>query len=161
MLIRLKTGARRRTARGGFSLTEVSVGMGVVGIVCVALYTGLTSGLASVQLTRENERATQIITEKLDTIRLYSWEKVTTPDYIPATITRTFGSTNKSGGVNQMSAGPTYNGRVTISAAPMSTIYSTNMRQVTVSLSWVSGALPRQRSMTTMVAKDGMQNYIY
>ena len=136
--------------------------MGVVGIVCVALYTGLTSGLASVRLTRENERATQIITEKLDTVRLYSWEKITSPDYIPGTFTKSFGSTSKDGGVNSVdSPGVTYTGRVTIAAAPLATIYSTNMRQVTVTLTWVSGALSRQRSMTTMVAKDGMQNYIY
>lgn len=157
-------GTNRRQGRAGFSLTEVSVGMGVVGIVCVALYTGLTSGLASVRASRENERATQIMTEKLDTIRLYSWDKITTPDYIPSTFTKTFGSATTNRNVDTkeiVSPGITYSGRVTVAAVPMTTLYSTNMRQVTVSLTWVSGSVTRQRSMTTMVAKDGMQNYIY
>jgi type II secretory pathway pseudopilin PulG len=152
--MRTRTSIQRKQATAAFSLTEVSVGMGVVGIVCVALYTGLTSGLASVKLSRENERATQIMTEKLDTIRLYSWDKITNPNYIPAKFTKAFGAEKETAGV-------TYNGEVSITAVPLSTIYSTNMRQITVSLSWVSGTIPRERSMTTMVAKDGMQNYIY
>lgn len=155
-----KHDARRRQKVRAFSLTEVTVGMAVVGIVCTALYTGLTSGLATVRASRENERATQIMSEKLDTIRLYSWDKITTPDYVPATFTRTFGTTNQKGGI-VVSPGIVYTGRVTIASAPISTIYGTNMRQVTVTLNWVSGSMPRQRSMTTMVAKNGMQNYIY
>jgi uncharacterized protein (TIGR02598 family) len=157
--IKRSTGAAGRLA--GFSLTEVTVGMAVVGIVCTALYTGLTSGLATVRSTRENERATQIMTEKLDTIRLYSWDKIITPDYIPATFTKSFGSTKKEGNGIQVSPGIIYTGRVTIANAPVSSAYSTNMRQVTVTLNWVSGSVPRKRSMTTMVAKNGMQNYIY
>lgn len=129
--------------------------MGVVGIVCVSLYSGLTSGMASVRMSRENERATQIMTEKLDTIRLYSWEKLTTPGYIPTSFTKAFGPANLDG------SRITYAGTVTIGSAPVSTIYSTNLRQVTVTLDWTTGSVRRQRSMTTMVAKDGMQNYIY
>ena len=55
---------KRNTGRNplrGFSLIEATIGMAVVGIVCVALYSGLTSGLATVRMSRENERATQIL----------------------------------------------------------------------------------------------------
>jgi len=142
-----------RNPLGGFSLIEAAIGMAVVGIVCVALYSGLTSGLATVRLSRQNERATQIMTEKLDTIRLYSWDKITTPNYIPTNFTKLYDPKNQDG--------ITYNGSVTIGKVPIETPYSTNMRLVTVTLEWKTGALSRQRSMTTMVAKDGMQNYIY
>jgi type II secretory pathway pseudopilin PulG len=137
----------------GFSLLEASIGMAVVGIVCVSLYSGLTSGLSTVRMSRENERATQIMTEKLDTIRLYSWEKITTPDFIPQTFSKVYDANTREG--------TTYAGSVTIGKVPMETPYSGNMRQVTVTLEWKTGALARRRSMTTMVAKDGMQNYIY
>ena len=147
-----KHNAGRNPLRG-FSLIEATIGMAVVGIVCVALYSGLTSGLATVRLSRENERATQIMTEKLDTIRLYSWDKITTANYIPTNFSKLYGPKNQDG--------ITYNGNVTIGKAPIETPYSTNMRLVTVTLEWKTGDLSRRRSMTTMVAKDGMQNYIY
>jgi hypothetical protein len=118
-----------------------------------------------VRLAWENERATQIMTEKLDTIRLYSWDKITTPGYIPETFTKGFTPSATNGNDNAekalISSGIIYTGRVTIGSAPMTTGYSTNLRQVTVSVNWVSGAVPRQRTMTTLVAKDGMQNYVY
>ena len=140
----------------GFSLVEASIGMAVVGIVCVALYSGLTSGLATVRMSRENERATQIMSEKLDTIRLYSWDKIISPNFVPTDFTKAYDTNTKDG-----TTGTTYRGRVAIGKAPLETPYSQNMRQVTVTVEWKSGALAQQRSMTTMVAKDGMQNYIY
>jgi len=145
-------------ARAGFSLTEVSVGMGVVGIVFISLYSGLTSGMATVSMSRENTRATQIMVEKLDSIRLYPWDKFTTLGYSATPFTATF---MPAGSVTNGSLGCTYTGTVTINPAPVAAEYKDNMRQVTVSLSWETGSLKRSRSMTTMVAKDGMQNYVY
>jgi prepilin-type N-terminal cleavage/methylation domain-containing protein len=147
-----------RAARAGFSLTEVSVGMGVVGIVFISLYSGLTSGVATVGMTRENSRATQIMVEKLDSIRLYSWDKITKLGFSETPFTASF---MPSGTATSGSAGCVYSGTVTVSPAPVAEGYKDNMRQITVSLSWQTGSLKRQRSMTTMVAKDGMQNYVY
>lgn len=150
---------RKPTRISGFSLLEVCIGMAVIGIVCVALYSGMTAGMGTVRMARENERATQLMTEKLDTIRLYSWDKITTPGYIPATF---FKAMEASGSLdNAVASGLVYTGTVTIARAPISTPYSTNLRIVTVKLDWSSGSMARTRSMTTLVAKDGMQNYIY
>jgi len=147
--------ARRRCA--GFSLTEATVGMGVVGIVFISLYSGLTSGMGMIGMTRENARATQVMAEKLDSLRLYSWDKIV------ANTNATFTATlSPSGSVsNTSSAGVTFYGTVTVTPAPVDDAYKNNMRQITVSLSWETGTLKRHRSMTTLVAKDGMQNYIY
>ena len=139
-------------------MAEVSVGMGVVGIVFISLYSGLTSGVATVGMARENSRATQIMVEKLDSIRLYPWDKIEKLGYSEMPFTASFvpSSTASNG-----SSGCTYSGTVKVSPAPVPDVYKDNMRQVTVSLSWQTGSLKRQRSMTTMVAKDGMQNYVY
>lgn len=145
---------KERRGKHGFSLTEASVGMGVVGVVFIALYSGLTSGMSSVGVSRESARATQIMAEKLDSLRLYSWEKIVANT--SATFTATFAPVSSNS-----SAGVTYHGSVTVTPAPVHSDYQNNMRQITVSLSWKTGALKRNRSMTTLVAKDGMQNYIY
>jgi hypothetical protein len=145
-------------ARAGFSLAEVSVGMGVVGIVFISLYSGLTSGVATVGLARENSRATQIMVEKLDSIRLFSWDKIIKLGYSETPFTASF---VPAGAATNSASGCTYSGTVTIAPAPVADEYKNNMRQVTVSLSWQTGSLKRQRNMTTLVAKDGMQNYVY
>ena len=151
-----------KTIRGksrGFSIAEAVVGMGVVGIVCVALYSGLNGGIGTVRMNRENERATQIMTEKLDTIRLYAWDKVTTAGYIPTTFTKPFNAVPP--GTFNASPGTIYTGSVDITTIELPIAYKPNVRQVTVTLNWTSGSVARQRSMTTLVAKNGMQNYIY
>jgi hypothetical protein len=151
----IQTTARKRSA--GFSLTEATVGMGVVGIVFISLYSGLTSGMSMVGMARENARATQIMAEKLDSLRLYSWDRIVANTN--STFTTTFAP---SGSVsNNSAAGVTFHGTVTVTPAPVDDTYKNNMRQITVSLSWETGTLKRHRSMTTLVAKDGMQNYIY
>lgn len=146
----------RNRATAAFSLTETVIGMGVVGVLFVTLYSGLTSGLSNVRMARENVRATQIMAEKLDALRLYSWDKIVKLDGAPVEFKTSYNSTSSNS-----SPGFTYAGTVTVTAAPVSDAYKDNMRQVTVALSWTSGSLQRQRSMTTLIAKDGMQNYIY
>ena len=148
---------KSRKCCAAFSLAEAMVGMGVVGVLFVTLYSGMTSGLSNVRMARENVRATQIMAEKLDAIRLYSWDKIVKLDGTPLEFKTAYHSSSST----NSSPGFTYAGTVTVTPAPVSNAYKDNMRQVTVSLSWESGSLQRQRSMTTLIAKDGMQNYIY
>ena len=40
--------------------------------------------------------------------------------------------------------------------------YANNMRQFTVTLQWTNASrVPHLRTLTTYVAKDGIQNYVY
>jgi hypothetical protein len=55
-----------------------------------------------------------------------------------------------------------YDGQVNIANVNLSgTSYSGNLREVTVSLSWISGSVQRSREMRTLVSRYGLQNYIY
>jgi hypothetical protein len=59
------------------------VGIALVGIVFISLYAGISSGVAVIQLARENLRATQIIVERMETVRLCSWEQITSETNLP------------------------------------------------------------------------------
>jgi len=48
-----------------------------------------------------------------------------------------------------------------VANVPFSNSYSTNLKQITVTLGWVSGNMPHTRSMQTYVGQAGMQNYVY
>ncbi|MHB8523006.1 MAG: type IV pilus modification PilV family protein [Limisphaerales bacterium] len=144
-----------RPARAAFSLIEVLVGLGLVAILFVSMYVGFTSGFGVVQLSRENQRATQILLEKMETLRLYSWDQITTSGFIPSTFTAPFYATNNTG------IGMTYTGLVTIASAPMTESYSNDIRLITVQVGWISGTASRTRTMNTFVSRYGLQNYIY
>jgi len=134
---------------------EVLVAVAIGGVVFVSLYSGLSTGFAIVQLARENLRATQILQEKMETIRLYTWEQITTQGFIPTNFTDVFYT------ATQYSGGLTYTGSVTIANSPLTESYTSDLRMVTVKVSWESANVLRQREMATFVSRYGLQNYVY
>jgi prepilin-type N-terminal cleavage/methylation domain-containing protein len=163
-----RTGNRTRLFRersvNAFSLIEVLVALAILGITFVSLYSGVSAGIAMVRLNRENLRATQIMEEKMETIRLYTWNQVTNPGFIPTNFSEAFYRVTNIVNTNIVSnPGITYTGTVSITAAPIgaAAAYASDLRQVTVQLQWVSGKSLRQRDMSTFVSRYGVQNYVY
>ena len=145
------------------SLPEALIAVLILGTMLVSLYAGFSSGFAVVQLARENLRATQIILERMESLRLYTWSQLQdTNHYLkPAFIEyfEPFAQTNQGRGV-------LYSGSVSVSMAmlPVEATYSNDLRVVTVSLYWTnrngSKALVRGRQLQTLVARHGIHNYI-
>src|ERR1051325_10979891 len=77
--LNLSTALHRQKA---FSLIEVTVGMGILGTVVGAVLSGFTAGIFSMKMAREKLRATQIMLERMETIRLYSWDQINTAGYL-------------------------------------------------------------------------------
>jgi Tfp pilus assembly protein PilV len=144
----------QKRPQAAFGLTESMIGVVVIGVVFTALYAGMTTGFQAVRSARENLRATQILLEKFESLRLYNWEQITsTNNYIPSNFTNHYV-------LNPTTAGTVYTGRVSIGPVPLTEAYAEDMRQVTVSVEWTSGNTPRSRSFTSYVAKYGLQHYI-
>jgi uncharacterized protein (TIGR02598 family) len=145
-----------RVAAGAFSLVEVCFAMALAGMMMTTLYAGLAYGFSVMRLARENTRATQILIERMETIRLYTWEQINTTGFIPASFQVYYnpmgGSTNR---------GTVYTGTVQIAAAPIGTSYAGDMKKVSFTLNWKTGNLNRTRSISTYVSHYGLQNYIY
>lgn len=141
--------------RAAFTLTEVMLAIGLVSVTFISLYTGFTSGFGVVQVARENLRATQILEEKMETIRLYTWTQINSNGFIPTTFTAPFyPNTNANSGL-------TYTGTVAISPSGLAESYGSNLVRVVVTLGWRSGTSDRSRQMETYVSRFGLQNYIY
>jgi uncharacterized protein (TIGR02598 family) len=141
-----------------FTLVEVMVAVLVVSIAVVSLYTGISSGFALVKLAREDLRATQIMLQRMEAVRLYTWSQITDATYY---------STNNSvayydpAGQADGSGGVVYTVKTAISTDTPAANSSPGMRRVTVQVSWLSGKINRRREVSTFVARYGMQNYIY
>ena len=153
MMIRL-TGLPQRPFRAGFTLVETVVGMAVVGVIVFSLYGGLNLGFAVLQNARENLRATQILTEKMEVVRVCNYDQLITAGYLPTNFTAYYneGDTATNGTV--------YTGTLTVSPAGMGVNYSNDLRLVTVNLSWQTKGLTRSRQLSTLAGRYGIQRYV-
>jgi type II secretory pathway pseudopilin PulG len=155
-------GPSRERARncGGFSMVEACVCIAVFGIIFAAFFSGLSSSFSMVGSARETLRATQIMAEKLDTLRLYSWDNLTTPGYVPTNFTAAFYPTNGLNAGTSASQGVTYTGTIIISNAPITTEdYAADVRTIVINLTWQRGLITRHAQTSTLFSRYGMQNY--
>jgi type II secretory pathway pseudopilin PulG len=144
-----------------FSLVETVFAVALLALAVSALFSGIVSGFSTIQAQRENLRATEIMTEKLDTIRLYSWTQLTN-GFITNYFTVSFYPTNQVlTGAGASNPGITYAGTISIVNLDISESYSNTLKQVTVSLNWNSGSRPRTEQMSTIVSQYGIQGYVY
>jgi type II secretory pathway pseudopilin PulG len=150
--MKIRRNPSRKTAG---TLVEVMVAVSVLAIMIAGILNSFGYGFFITKLARENQRATQIILEQVETIRLYSWDQINSNGFIPnQTWTLPY---DPSAPTNQQ--GTLYTGLITITNCPWA---NTNLRTVTINLSWTtSNKVPHNRSFTTFVGKDGIQNYIY
>jgi prepilin-type N-terminal cleavage/methylation domain-containing protein len=150
-----KENTRRNKA---FTLIETVVAMSMVSIMGVALYSGLSSGFAVVNMARQNLRATQIALEKMETMRMYSWDQVNSNGFVPVNFTAPFfptpGNTNDNGGL-------TYYGTTVITNVGLNTTYTNSLRMALVRITWTNGAIAYNREFSTYISQYGMQRYIY
>ncbi len=143
--------------QSAYTLAEVMVGVAIMSVMFLTLYLGFTQGFGVVQSSRENLRATQILQQQAEIIRLYTWEQVDPASgWIPPTTTWTF---YPLGGIGNR--GITYTGTVSVANAPMIESYAADNKLVTFALTWNSGNVQRQRKIATLVSKYGLHNYIY
>lgn len=130
----------------------------IVAVGAAALMSSIGYGFKSIQRIRENQRATQIMLEKAETLRLYSWDQVNSAGFIPSSFVATYDG--DAPGSNY--TGTLYYGTVSIGTFPSTWVsYKDKMRQLTLTLRWTTQGITRTRVLTTFIAKDGIQNYVY
>jgi len=149
----------------GYTFVEVLTAGAILGLVGTSLYGAFAAGFCVIQTTRESLRATQILVQKTEAVRLFTWSQVAdTNNYLKFSFGEKYdplGATNNSGGAQ-------YTGYVRASVPATGELpeaYRTNMRTLTVTLYWTNyngaKAIMHQREMQTRVARNGMQNYIW
>jgi len=144
-----------------YTVVEVVVAVFILGIMVISLFAGFSSGFAVVQLGRENLRATQIMVQKMESVRLYNWKEVTNSSFLKTNFTDYYNPAGSNGAV--------YKGTISVTAGPagIPAAYANNMRAITVTLFWTNYMrnsktnIVRTRSMQTYFSRYGMQTYIY
>jgi len=154
----LKIRPAKTTVAAG-TLVEVVIAVALLALVAGGVLGSFKYSFFEMGIVRENQRASQILLAKLETLRLYNWDQVRSNGFMPASFTDVY---DPQAPVGNQGAG--YTGFVSISNMPAAfstKSYYTNMRACTVVVTWRTGALSHRRSVTTYIAKDGIQNYVY
>ncbi len=145
----------------GYSLMEVICAIAIAAIVTSILFNGFDSGYSILQTTREDLRATQILMQKTEAFRLYSWDELTNAP-------RTFQEYYYPAGITSSNSGAVYYGTVSALGIPTnipdSDTYKANIHSINITVAWTnyngSRAVPHTRQMQTFNAVNGMQNYL-
>ena len=150
---------KHRCHRGAFTLIEVLVATVIALFMFVSYYAAISEGVQVIQVAREDLRATQIMNNRMEGIRLYRWDQLTNQTLMPANFLETFypAGTTTNQGFN-------YTGVVSVANVGLSSpasSYSNNMYQLSITLTWQSTGVLHTRSMTTYCGKYGIQNYVY
>lgn len=158
---KISVGQRKAALRtAGYTLVEVLCAVLIAAISAAVLFVGFDNGFAILRTTREDMRATQIMMQKTEAIRLCTWPQLTN---CPAAFKENY---NPTGTTN---AGTIYWGTLTTTGVatnvPNTAAYKDNLHMITVRLVWTNfvGAklIPHSRQMQTLSAKYGMQNYLF
>src|SRR5262245_43304269 len=72
---------------GGFTLVETVIAVLAGAVMLVALYASFTLGYGVMRVTREDTRATQILLQKMEAIRLSPYDTVADPSSFPTNAT--------------------------------------------------------------------------
>ena len=135
-----------------FTLVEGLIGVAVMGVVFISLYAGMASGFQSIRTSQENLRATQIMVEKFEALRLFNWDQINTPGFVPATFTARFSPNSSSSGI-------LYAGTIRIEPV-LGQPYRADLRAFTITLRWTSNGRTQSRTVTSYVARYGLQTYL-
>lgn len=155
----MKAYANKIPTRAAFTLIEVAITTVIIGIIFAGFYAAIGSGFSLIGLTRENLRADQIMLDKMETLRLYSWDQINSNGFAPPTFSASFYPREATQSTND--TGVTYYGSFEIADPPFSVNYTNHLKLVTVSLTWTNTRHVRVRTMETLVSEYGLQNYVY
>ncbi len=162
----MKLNGCQPAARGGaaaYSLPEAILAIAIIGFMMISLYAGFSAGFTIVRAARENLRATHILLQRMEALRLCPWDELSNPDsFKNVSFIESFdplGQLAGSGG------GTVYTSDITSSVpTDLPDAYQNDMRVVTVSVYWTNynGQVPHvnARQMQTYVARQGLQNYV-
>jgi prepilin-type N-terminal cleavage/methylation domain-containing protein len=154
------TASKSKLSKRAYTLVEVLVAVALLGLMMTIFFMGIGQGYLNLNTTRQDLRATQILTQKAEAVRLCTWIELTN---LPPAFTDYYLDSSASN-----SGMTTYYGTISVVDAtnvPSTVSYYNKIKLVTVSVTWTNYAYDHSyahtRSIQTIAAYNGLVNYIY
>ncbi len=171
----------RRIRQLAFTLAELLVSVALVSVVVVSLYGGIVQGMVIVDVGRDNMRATQLMVNTMEVVRLYNWDQINSNGYIPTNFVTELYPTNTARSAvpvveeqilveEEIQLAPEYREKnpnrmcsvdIRFSTPNFGTSYDTNMRQIDIRVTWTNQNVVRWRTMSSLIAEEGLQKYVF
>src|SRR5262252_7399535 len=148
----------RNGSIAAFTLIEAMVSVLVGAVMLTALYSSVIFAFGAVKLDREDLRATQILLQRMETLRLTSFAAIQN-----GSLTEYYDPNGQSNSCY----GAAYTVTITTNAPtssdmPVQPVYYMNkMRKVTATATWTNASQLRTRSLQTYASQAGIQSYVY
>lgn len=140
--------------RRAFTFSAIVITFAILGLLVLAGYGALTSGLGTTRAAQEDLRATKVLLEKMETIRRCDWDQLN-PNFIASTFVVPFN-------VNPVTSNEAvrYYGRVAIEPTNTGPTHTGDTRRVTVRVDWMTGYIPKSRELTINISRNGPQDLV-
>src|SRR5215831_16693828 len=113
----------------GYTLVEVLCAIAIASIAASVLFVGFDNGFALLRTTREDMRATQILMQKTEAVRLFTWDDLNKAQTNQSTFTESYYPAGTS-----TNNGTLYVGTLSLTNAATFSPYSSSLRLITITL---------------------------
>ena len=152
--------SRRSSREPGFTLVELICAVAILAITVTVLFYGFDNGFAILRVTRDDLRATQILLEKTEALRLYTWAQLTNAQTSQGTF-QVYYDPNRT-------SGTLYSGTLTTTDPATNIVgsaaYASTLHLITITVNWTNNIgnqlVPHSRQMQTLSCQSGMINYL-
>ena len=154
----MKTQFKTHNGKGmaAFTLAEAMVAIAAGAVLLTALYGAITYSYGAVRLAREDLRATQVLVEQMEKVRL-------TPYANLGNYTTNVPMANGGSGTYTISLTtnvPTMAQLTPPGVSNPNVLYTNSLLMITATATWTNNNIPRVRTMQTYAARNGTQSYI-
>jgi len=137
----------RRRPRWAFSLVEVSIAVGVLGLTVASSLVAMRVGFAMIETARDGTLASQILQSEMENLRLKLWDEIRDLKTGPFDMEASFLATPSA---------------ARFVCARIVDVPNTNIRQITLEVTWTSmNGRSHDRRYVTYFSKEGLNDYYY
>lgn len=139
--------SNRRNRSSGYSLIEVLIAVGVLGLTIASSLMAMRSGFSMVETARDNTLASQILQSEMENLRLRNWAYISQLETGPFQMESSFQQSPASGRFRC----------VRLVAAPNGLF-----REISLEVRWRSNnGVEMTRRYVTFFSKEGLNDYYY
>jgi type II secretory pathway pseudopilin PulG len=147
----MKLWLQKRKGTSGFLLIEVLVAIFILAIAGLGIQRLLLMSFQLSSATQEECRAMEILQEQMDLMRMYSWEQLNDPRFVP---------NNFKTALFPESGRPEARGKIWVKKPNLQESYRNEILEVEVELSWDSKGIIKVRTARTWITRNGLNSYI-
>jgi len=154
----MKTQFFKNSSRSGaFTLAEAMVATAMGAVMLIALYGAVTYSYGTIKLNREDLRATQILVEQMENLRMTPFSQIAN---LTTNMPYCSGASGNFYTISIATSTPAQTDLLSPGVNNPAVWYAGDMLRITATATWTNANIQRVRTLDTYAARKGAQGYI-